>query len=338
MTSIPDSKLFKHGHRLKDKVVVITGAANGIGKETAKRFASYGAKVVIGDIDIVGAQKLVEAIESLGGEAVSMRCNVTTWDDQVSMFDLAMSKYGAVDIVVPYAGVSELGLFETLVFKDGKPVKPDTRTIEVNLLGVLYTTHLALHYLTINRVPDSLKALVLIGSMASWARIPRASLYASSKHAILGLMRSIYPTLTYYGIRIACIHPSFVDTDVVPVAAKLFFAGIPLANDARIAGAIIYSATDPDPTTSGCAWLLTDDGPVFMIPKEEFKFGVYRMIDERANALVKGVTGVAYYARLVGDLSRIIRQPLLIAGLGLGAAKILWKYRRTISEYVHRML
>lgn len=57
----------------------------------------------------------------------------------------------------------------------------------------------------------------------------------------------------------------------------------------RIAGAIVYAATNPDPETNGCAWLLTDDGPVFMVPREEFKLGVYKMIDARTNAMLKYV-------------------------------------------------
>jgi hypothetical protein len=53
----------------------------------------------------------------------------------------------------------------------------------------------------------------------------------------------------------------------------------------RIAGAIFYSATDPDPATNASSWLLPDDGPVWLIEKEQFRFGVYKMIDERANAV-----------------------------------------------------
>jgi hypothetical protein len=79
------------------------------------------------------------------------------------------------------------------------------------------------------------------------------------------------------------------DTAIVPLAAKVFLAGIPLTPVSRIAGAIFYSATNPDPETSGCAWLLPDDGPVFLVPREEFKMGVYKMIDERANSLLKCV-------------------------------------------------
>jgi hypothetical protein len=85
------------------------------------------------------------------------------------------------------------------------------------------------------------------------------------------------------------MEPNDIDTAIVPVPIKLLLAGIPLANVPRIAGAIIYAATDPDPETNGSAWLLTDDGPVFMVPREEFKMGVYKMIDDRANAMIKCV-------------------------------------------------
>lgn len=77
------------------------------------------------------------------------------------------------------------------------------------------------------------------------------------------------------------------DTGIVPLPAKLFLAGIPLTPVPRIAQAIFYVASNPDPATSGCAYLLPDDGPVCMVEKEEFKEGVYKLIDARANRLTK---------------------------------------------------
>ncbi|KAG5639461.1 hypothetical protein H0H81_001583 [Sphagnurus paluster] len=289
MTAIPDDKLYDYASRLKNRVVVITGAANGIGRETALQLALYGAKVVIGDLDVLGAQKTVNDIESAGGTAVFLKCNVTVWEEQVALFELATSQFGAVDIVVPNAGVAELGTFDTVTFKDGKPVKPDTRTLEVNLTGAVYTTHLALHYLGVDRDPeaDTLKAVVLIGSM---------------------------------------------DTNIIPIAARLFLAGIPLTPVPRIAGAIIYAATNPDPETNGVAFLLTDDGPVFMVPREEFKMGVYKMIDERANALLKGASGLGYYFRLLGDLRRILGKPIVMTGIALVVAKMYWDHRELLGE------
>ncbi|KAF5380519.1 hypothetical protein D9615_004749 [Tricholomella constricta] len=336
MSAIPDDKLYDYASRLKDRVVVITGAANGIGRETALQLASHGAKVVIGDLDNAGAQKTVSDIERAGGSALSIKCDVTVWDDQVALFELAVAKFGAVDIVIPNAGVTELGNFDNVVFKNGKPVKPDTRTIDVNLNGVIYATHLALHYLEVNREFGSttLKALVLIGSIASWLGITRGSLYTASKHAVLGIMRSLYPTFSRNNIRIACIHPFFADTAIVPVAMKVVLAGIPLATVPRIAGAIIHAATNPDPETNGCAILLNDDGPAFMVPREEFKMGVYKMIDARANALLQIEAGAKYYVRFVRDLVRILPKRVLVTGMVAGAAKMTWDHRELVSKYI----
>ncbi|KAF8070808.1 hypothetical protein FPV67DRAFT_1043792 [Lyophyllum atratum] len=340
MSAISDDNLYDYASRLKDRVVVITGAANGIGRETALQLASHGAKVVIGDRDIAGAQKTVRDIESAGGTAVSLKCDVTVWDDQVAMFELAIAEFGSVDVVVANAGVTEHGAFNTVAFKDGKPVKPNTRTIDVNLFGTIYTAHLAQHYLGVNRELGSttLKAVVLIGSMASWLGVPKASMYAASKHAVLGLMRSLYPEFHLQNIRIACIHPWFADTAIVPIPLKLLLAGIPLASIPRIGGAIIHAATNPDPDTNGSAFLLNDDGPVFMVPREEFKMGVYKMIDDRANAVLKGAAGAAYYARLVRDLVRILGKPVVITALVVGAAKVAWDHRELGLRYLRNYM
>lgn len=75
------------------------------------------------------------------------------------------------------------------------------------------------------------------------------------------------------------------DTAIVPTPVKLILAGIPLTPVPRVAGAILYAATDPDTSTSGSGYLLLDDGPVFMVQKEDFKEGVYKMIDNRANSV-----------------------------------------------------
>ncbi|KAG6866412.1 hypothetical protein C0991_004697 [Blastosporella zonata] len=296
------------------------------------------AKVVIGDRDVAGAEKTVSDIERAGGIAISQKCDVTIWDDQVALFELAIAKFGVVDIVVPNAGVAEVGSFHQVVLKDGKPVKPDAKTIDVNLFGVIYTTHLALHYLNVKRElkDDTLKAIVLIGSMASWLGIPRGAMYAASKHAVLGIMRSMYRELAFNNIRIATVHPFFADTGIVPIPVKLLLAGVPLAPVPRIAGAIIHAATNPDPEINGVAFLLNDDGPVFMVPREEFKLGVYKLIDERANSLTGGLTGAKYYVRMANDFLRIFGKQAILAMLAARAIKMTWDHRELVKEYVRQ--
>jgi hypothetical protein len=74
------------------------------------------------------------------------------------------------------------------------------------------------------------------------------------------------------------------DTAIIPISVKIGMAGIPLTPIERVAGAIFYAATDPDMETSGCPWLLPDDGYVFRLEREHLKEGVYEMIDTRARA------------------------------------------------------
>ncbi|KAJ3739336.1 hypothetical protein DFH05DRAFT_1514949 [Lentinula detonsa] len=336
-TPILDGQLFEHAERLRDKVVIITGAANGIGKETGVRCASYGAKLVIGDLDLVGAEKTVSEIIASGGQAVAVKCDVTIWDDQVKMFELAIEKFGSVDVVVPNAGIGEPGNFLEVKLdnKTGKPQKPNLSTVQVNLIGVLYTVHLAQHYLLVDlRKVDTptqpLKAMILIGSMASWDGFPVAPIYSASKHAVLGLMRSMEPSLLLKGIRIACITPFFADTGIIPTPLKVFLAGCPLTPVPRIAGAIIYAASHPDPAKSGSGYVLPDDGPVFEVPKEKFKMGVYKLLDDR----LKSVEGIVYAVRLTKDVVKLVAKPLVVTVIGLGLARAFWSNRDILPSFM----
>ncbi|KAI0032013.1 hypothetical protein K488DRAFT_78742 [Vararia minispora EC-137] len=308
MTTILDDDLFKHAERVMGKVVVLTGGGNGIGKETAKTFAKYGAKVMIGDLDTIGGEATVAEIQANGGEAAFILCDVLNWDDQVALFDCAIERFGSVDIVVANAGLTERGdvCQGILHSKDGRPQPPPLLTLRVNLVGVFYTCDLALYHIKRTRTSNDLKAIVLLGSMASWQSIPRGPEYSASKHAVLGLMRSLHRVLEPEHIRLAVIHPWFADTKIVPTSVKLALAGIPLTPVPRIAGAIFCAATEPDPTTSGCAWVLPDDGPVFRLAREELTTGVYALINARAQRAQGVVQSIVLTFAFFRDIARIV--------------------------------
>ncbi|KAH6914395.1 hypothetical protein BKA70DRAFT_1421172 [Coprinopsis sp. MPI-PUGE-AT-0042] len=325
MTAIPDERLHAYADRVKGKVVLITGAANGIGREAALQFASAGAKVVIADRDEANAQKVVSEIISANGTASSIRTDVTVWEDQVAMFEHAIETYGSVDVVVANAGITEYppGGFRNVVFKDGKPQPLSMRTLDVNLKGVCWTAHLAQHYLLVNRPEgaEDLKSLILIGSIASWVGLPLAELYTASKHAVLGLMRALHARLEMNGIRVGCIHPWFAATDIL---------------DIPLGGAIFYAATDPDPETNGAAWLLPDDGPVVKVVKEQFKLGVYAMVDQRVNAVTAGLKRYQVIARAIGDVW-LLSKPLRQTALPVIVAGIAWRNREQIASLAMRI-
>lgn len=320
-TIISDNELFVYAERAKGKVVVLTGGANGIGKEVALAFSKHGAKVVIGDLDVTGAAAVVETITKNGGEAASTKCNVVNWDDQLSLFDLAFDRYGAVDIVIPNAGITEVphGVCGgSLTVVNGKPVAPKLLTLEVNLIGVFYTVHLGMHYVKRNRAPGAWKAIVMIGSIASWHGIPKAPQYAAAKHGVLGLMRSLDPIAAEEDIRLAVIHPWFADTSILSLPVKILLAGLPLTPVPRIAGAVFRAATDPDVATSGCPWVLPDDGPVIRVEKEALRAGVYELLGQRIRRSISFENAVKDWVRLVRDLGRIFLPPLLIAAIPAG--------------------
>lgn len=119
-------------------------------------------------------------------DAVAHACDVTSWEQQLALFQFALSTYNQIDIVVPNAGVSDLGTLTAAraTAVNGVPTKPNLKTIEINLIAVLYcafnafnipneltsstsATRLALFYLLENSVAGSgaLKAIVFVGSM-----------------------------------------------------------------------------------------------------------------------------------------------------------------------------
>ncbi|THU85954.1 NAD(P)-binding protein [Dendrothele bispora CBS 962.96] len=332
MSHIADAELFEHSERARGKIVLVTGAASGIGKETALKFASYGAKVVSSDINMSGAEKTAEQIRSSGGDAIAFKVDITVWNEVVDMYELTIKHYGAVDIVVASAGVTQIGDFSKVEFDEkGRPKPPELITLNIDLIGSMYTAHLAQHYLLVNKKPDALKSLILLGSIASWLGIPDGVVYCAAKSAVLAVMRSLHPLFEQQGMRIAAIHPFYVDTGpMFPLSAKLLLAGVPVTPVSRVAGAIVYAATHPDAATSGCAYMLPDNGPVFKLPRDEFKLGVYKVIDERSNALFKSLRGIQFAQQVVVDLVRALKTPLLTCITAAGVAWLAWNYEKVL--------
>ncbi|CAG8721112.1 15684_t:CDS:2, partial [Acaulospora colombiana] len=137
--TLNDTELFEHSGALKGKVVLITGASNGIGQAAAIAFASYGARVIIGDIDVASGKHTIReclrAGGTIGADAMVLKCDVTSWEDQTALFAAGYEKYGRIDYVVPNAGIGQGGdgyLALTGLERKGL-TKPDTKVVDVNL-------------------------------------------------------------------------------------------------------------------------------------------------------------------------------------------------------------
>jgi NAD(P)-dependent dehydrogenase (short-subunit alcohol dehydrogenase family) len=197
---------------LQDKTIVVTGGASGIGAAFARRWAGCGATIIIGDVDTVHGKALIEEIQKETGNAAHqfIFCDVTNWQSQVDFFRTAveLSPHRRLDQVVANAGVRETGpkFDEPRNLDRDEPPKPEWKAIDVNLMGVLYTSHLSIFWLPRNSSPSldftPDRHLLLIGSVAALAPFAGQIEYSVAKHGVLGLFRSLRATSWKDGIRV----------------------------------------------------------------------------------------------------------------------------------------
>ena len=228
---------------VKDKTIIITGGASGFGAGFFERWAFAGSTVIIGDIDVEKGQQLVYDVQKKTGNTHLhfFYCDVKQWQSQVQLFKEAVrvSTHGGIDVVVANAGIVDTAnsIERPENIDAAEPAPPNLAVLEVNLTGVLYTVHLALFYLPRN--PGSLPAnsecdlsrtsrdrhLLLISSLAGLLPLPGNTLYSTSKHAVVGLFRSLRSSSFVQGIRVNMLCPYFVDTPLFSAAGHFAVAG-----------------------------------------------------------------------------------------------------------------
>ena len=230
--------------RLKGKVAIVTGAASGFGAETARLYAKEGAKVVIADLNIAGAEKVATEI---GGSAVAIRCDVSQRPDIDAAVNLALSKFGSVDIVVNNAGFTH----KNQPFLNVDEATFD-RCFDVNVKAI---------YHMINAVVPMMRAkksgcIINVGSTAGIRPRPGLSWYNASKGAANLLSKSLAVELAPDNIRVNVICPVMGDTGMLgdfmgvpdtPENRARFIATIPmgrLSTPRDIANAAVFLASE----------------------------------------------------------------------------------------------
>jgi NAD(P)-dependent dehydrogenase (short-subunit alcohol dehydrogenase family) len=221
------------------KVVVITGGASGIGRATAVAFAREGARVVIGDVDSAGAEKTVASIRESGGEASSVRVDVTKPADVQHMITNAIAQYGGLDYAFNNAGFvgSNAGIVET--------TEEDWhRVIATNLTGVW----LCMKY----EIPEMLKrgrgAIVNNGSAVGLIGAPGIVGNVASKHGVSGLTKSAALQYATQGIRVNAVAPGIVNTPLLrPGAEAAMLSVVPLGRwcePEEVAEVVVFLCSD----------------------------------------------------------------------------------------------
>lgn len=242
---------------------------------------------------------------------------MTNYSSQCTFFRaaLSLSPTHTLHSIIANAGVGELGDFATVSTPAHlDPPEPTLATLDINLTGAVFTTRLALHHLSASP-PGSDRSLVLIGSIASFASGPAMALYCASKHALLGLFRSLrlYPSRNA-AVRLNMVCPYFVDTPILPVAAKAMLAGLELARledvvesvarlvcDEHVAGRCLMVA----PRGSGG---IVEVGVDEMAEVEVFSRRVVRALNLEARMRARGWLGLMWdlvVLILVGPLMRM---------------------------------
>ncbi|KAL4937815.1 hypothetical protein BDV06DRAFT_226602 [Aspergillus oleicola] len=229
---------------LKDKVIVLTGGANGIGASLVEYATSNGAFVCFGDLAIEAGEALAEKVcESDGSSspprAVFIRTDVSRYDSVLGLFDKAMEAYGRIDHAIAGAGITEIGnVFDPGLDMNSVRQPPMTKVMDVNLNGCLYVARIASVYLRKNRPdPSSDRSIILVSSIAGFKESPGLFIYQASKHGVLGLMRSLRLYLPpVHGIRINAICPWMTTTAMVKgVQDGWFRAGLPVNSPMDVA-------------------------------------------------------------------------------------------------------
>ena len=248
------------GGRLAGKAALITGGSGSIGLATARAFAAEGAKVLLADLD---DERLASAAAEIEGGSVGWLATDVTSSEQVKQaVQTCVERFGSLDVAFANAGV-----FGVVAPVSEYPVDVFERVMAVNVTGSFLV---ARHALAVMRDGGS---LIINSSVVGLTSDRGIVAYATSKHALVGLMRTAAKEVAARGIRVNTIHPGPTDNafqhaiEVEAVgapeqeSAKAFDAMIPLARHAtpaEIAAAVLYLASDESAFVTGHT--LTIDG------------------------------------------------------------------------------
>jgi NAD(P)-dependent dehydrogenase (short-subunit alcohol dehydrogenase family) len=214
----------------KDKVALVTGGGNGIGRASALGFAARGAKVVIVDRDATGGEATAGVVRQQGGEALFVEADVTSADSVRNYVDRAVKAYRRIDCFHNNAGI-EGKIAPTAEYDDAV----FDSVIAVNVRGVFLGLKYVLKQMLAQKNGGS---IVNTASIAGLLGSPGMSAYVASKHAVLGLTKTASGEVARHGIRINAVCPGPIDTRMIHSVESQVDATDPKAVEARYQSSI----------------------------------------------------------------------------------------------------
>lgn len=245
--------------RFPQKVVIVTGGGNGIGRETALRFSQEGAHVVVADIEIDRAALVADEIRSSGGSALDMHVDVTGRDSVAALIARTVAEYGRVDVLCAIAGIAG-----TVPFVEMTDAQWD-RVLGVNLKGVFLCGQLAARQMIAQGGGGQIVNMASTNGLVGEEELAH---YNASKFAVVGLTKTMAIELAPHRIRVNAVCPGLIRTrltaalDADPVAASAYRKKIPMgrfAEPSEVAGAFLFLASEDSSFITGTT-LVVDGG------------------------------------------------------------------------------
>jgi 2-hydroxycyclohexanecarboxyl-CoA dehydrogenase len=197
-------------HKLKDKTVIVTGGAGGIGGATCRRFAAEGAKVAVFDMNLEAAQKVADGIKASGGNAMAFKCDITDRAAVDAAVAATIAQLGSVDVLVNNAGWD--------VFKPFVKTVPDewSKLIAINLTGALHMLHAVLP----GMVERNTGRIVNIASDAARGGSSGEAVYSACKGGLVALSKTLAREHARHNITVNVVCPGPTDTALLAGVAE----------------------------------------------------------------------------------------------------------------------
>ncbi len=192
---------------LQNKVALVTGGAQGIGKTISEELVRNGAHVVLGDVNLEGAQATAEAINNNGGSASAVKIDVSNPAEVKQVFDSILKDKKPVDILINNAGITRDGLMIRMKELDWDSV------LNINLKGTFLCSQQAAKQMMKQKSGVIVNIASIVGVMGNFGQAN----YSASKAGVIGLTKTLAREVASRGIRVNAVAPGFIDTEMTRV-------------------------------------------------------------------------------------------------------------------------